>query len=214
MFRDAFVRIFRHPPREEASASGQLLWLVMVAGAIVFFVWWYDRVNTARWDVLQQLLQLPPGVERTRFSASSTDKSFEELRSGTAEVVFSDAQLRDYTEILDGVSRRQPGPDSVNRVRVVSYSARSLAWTKPPLTNRVGDRRLQPDGLFPAASEATPDLRVFCMVFHDPRAWNDPSPRLVYYAKGCSELGPKENASILVVAVMDVTARTLRIRVE
>ncbi len=101
MHRNFLQSMFRRPPREKVSASGTSFFILLVACAIGFLVWWYDRVNTVRWDLLQTLLDLPADIERSRFTPKRVDKSFEALRPGTAEATFSDAQLRDFLETRD-----------------------------------------------------------------------------------------------------------------
>jgi hypothetical protein len=214
MRRRFFQSMFRRPSVEEVSASGTFFFLFLVACAIGFLVWWYDRVNTVRWDVLQTLLGLPGDIDRSRFTPSRVDKSFEALRPGTAEATFSDAQLRDYVDTLANASVRPPGPLSINGTPVVSYSLQSLNWSKLPLPQKVGNRQLEPNPLFSESEAPASDLRVFCLAFQDPRAWNDPSPKLVYLAKACTELGPTERASFVVMAVMNMSTKTLQVRVE
>jgi hypothetical protein len=83
-----------------------------------------------------------------------------------------------------------------------------------PAFHCFGNRALVFDGLLPAAGAAASDLRVFCLALVDPRAWNDPSPKSVYVAKGCSELTRDEAPSRVVLAAVDVTAKALKLRVE
>ncbi len=205
-----FTRRFGHT----SSASGTLTFVILVVCGIASLVWWYDRVNTKRWELFQTLLNLSANMEHSRFSSKRVDKSFEELSQGTADAVFSDAQLSDFLARSDGNAERSTGPSRINFTPVVSYSQQSLAWTKPPFPQRVGNHALVFDGLLTTAGSAASDLRVFCLALIDPRAWNDPSPKSVYVAKGCSELTRDEAPSRVVLAVVDVAAKTLKLRVE
>ena len=214
MPRNFLQSMFRRRPIEAVGASGTSFFIFLVACAIGLLVWWYDRVNTMRWELLQTLLELPADIDRSRFQSKRVDKSFEALRPGTAEATFCDVQLRDYLQTLDQNIRRTSGPTNINGTPVHSYSPQSLAWTRLPLPQRVGDRTLQADGLLLSSGTEPSDIRVFCLAFADIRAWDDPSTRLVYTAKSCAELGPKDGANHVVVAVIDVSAKTLRIRVE